>query len=138
VNQELIAPLVVTGISFTIGTWTGYQVRKLVVRVQAWRELRRDSQRQLVETEPDLGFPRVTEIGDDRPMLIPLTRSMVKQSAPPLVSSVDDSRDDVVAALVGAGFKKTAASTAVDACTLQERLAGVEAWTVAALRRAVR
>lgn len=44
-------------------------------------------------------------------------------------------RDEVIAALVGVGFKKVKAIPAVDACTLAERVS-VETWTVAALQRA--
>lgn len=40
---------------------------------------------------------------------------------------------DVVAALVGAGYRKTVAVTAADACTLHDR-ATLETWTAAALR----
>lgn len=42
---------------------------------------------------------------------------------------------DVIAALVGAGYKRSAAAAAVDACTSAER-ATIEDWTRAALRRA--
>jgi hypothetical protein len=41
---------------------------------------------------------------------------------------------DVIAALVAAGYKRSAAATAVDACTSAER-ATIEDWTRAALRR---
>lgn len=43
--------------------------------------------------------------------------------------------DDVIAALVGSGFKKAVATEAAWACSTAER-ATIEGWTVAALRRA--
>lgn len=43
--------------------------------------------------------------------------------------------DDVIAALVGSGFKKVTATEATWACTPAER-ATLEGWTAAALRRA--
>ncbi|HSX22380.1 MAG TPA: hypothetical protein VLE97_06345 [Gaiellaceae bacterium] len=43
--------------------------------------------------------------------------------------------DDVIAALVGSGFKKATAAEATWACTAAER-GTIEGWTAAALRRA--
>jgi hypothetical protein len=42
---------------------------------------------------------------------------------------------DVIAALIAAGYKRSAAAAAVDACTSAERTT-IENWTRAALRRA--
>lgn len=44
--------------------------------------------------------------------------------------------EDVVAALTGAGYARASATLAVAACTAGERAAGIEQWTIAALRRA--
>lgn len=53
-------------------------------------------------------------------------------------ASAKEQRAEVVAALVGAGYKKVAAVVAVDACTLAERAGGVESWAVAAFRHALK
>ena len=45
-------------------------------------------------------------------------------------------REDAVAALTGAGYKRAAAEAALDACTLVERAGGLESWVACALRRA--
>lgn len=45
-------------------------------------------------------------------------------------------REDAVAALTGAGYKRAAAEAALDACTLAERAGGLESWVACALRRA--
>jgi hypothetical protein len=45
-------------------------------------------------------------------------------------------RDDAVAALTGAGYKRAAAEAALDACTLAERAGGLESWVACAFRRA--
>ncbi len=46
-------------------------------------------------------------------------------------------RDEAVAALTSAGYKKVAAVVAVDACAPAER-GTLESWVVAALRRATK
>lgn len=46
-------------------------------------------------------------------------------------------REDALAALVGAGYKRAVAEAALDACTPEERAGGLESWVAAALRRAV-
>lgn len=48
-----------------------------------------------------------------------------------------DGADDVIAALIGAGYKKPIATEAARACSQAERTT-VEEWTRAALRRCVR
>lgn len=45
-------------------------------------------------------------------------------------------REDAVAALTGAGYKRAAAEAALDACTFVERAGGLESWVASALRRA--
>lgn len=44
-------------------------------------------------------------------------------------------RRDALAALTGAGYKKTAAEAALDECTMTERASGLEHWVAAAFRR---
>lgn len=44
-------------------------------------------------------------------------------------------REDAIAALVGTGFKQATSTSAVDACTLEERAAGLDSWVAAAFRR---
>lgn len=55
--------------------------------------------------------------------------------AAPKVQTGTDGADDVIAALVGSGYKKPIATEAAWACSSAER-ASVESWTLAALRRA--
>jgi hypothetical protein len=50
-------------------------------------------------------------------------------------STSTEGGDDVIAALVGSGFKKATAAEATWACTAAERTT-IEGWTAAALRRA--
>jgi len=58
-------------------------------------------------------------------------RGMRPPSAPPPTQH----RADVIAALVGSGYRKQDATVAVDACVATER-ATLESWTRSALRRA--
>ena len=60
-----------------------------------------------------------------------------KTSAPPTIKPHADGGEDVVAALVAAGYKKQMAAEATWACGVAER-ATVEDWTRAALRRCAR
>jgi hypothetical protein len=126
----------------TTGLVAGYQLRKLVVRVQQWRANRYRKlakeydakKREAVET----GRPVVTSRQD--PEYIPIKRTRRVSPNPPVVDRPDWSanpwRDEVIAALTGAGYKKADAIKAVDACSLAERASGPEHWTVAALRHA--
>jgi hypothetical protein len=52
-------------------------------------------------------------------------------------TAATDGGEDVIAALVGAGYRKPVATEATWGCTAAER-ATVEAWTAAALRRCAR
>lgn len=45
-------------------------------------------------------------------------------------------REDALAALTGAGYKRRDAEVALDSCTLVERAGGLESWVAAAFRRA--
>jgi hypothetical protein len=119
------------------GIALGYQLRKLVVRFQTWRAKRdritKRDVREAYKHDRVVDFQPVTEKA--KPMLL----SRVRAPSPPKghwseVPSPD--RDDVVAALMGAGYKKADAVKATDACSMVERASGVEHWTVAALRNA--
>jgi len=44
-------------------------------------------------------------------------------------------REDALATLTGAGYKRAAAEAALDACTMVERASGLEHWVAAAFRR---
>jgi hypothetical protein len=125
----------------TAGLFCGYQLRKLVVRVQQWRANRYhklareyDAKRQeAIET----GWPVVTS--RQEPEYIPIKRTRSNTPRSPEVmqeKSANPDRDDVIAALMGAGYKKTEAIKAVDACSLAERASGVTMWMLAALRHA--
>jgi hypothetical protein len=47
------------------------------------------------------------------------------------------SREDAIACLTGAGYKRSTAEAMLDACTPLERASGLEHWVATALRRAV-
>lgn len=122
------------------GTFVGYKLRGLREFIRNHNEEVRginDHQRSRQQTS-------VRSARRSEPMM-PAFVSLPKheQHAPkrnPIADILPSSpdRDDVIAALVSAGFKKVVAITSTDGCLLSERTAGVEAWTVAALRRAAR
>lgn len=62
----------------------------------------------------------------------PASPRAAKFRAPPVPAA--DTSDDVVAAIVGAGYKKATATSATLACSPAERQS-IESWTAAALRR---
>jgi hypothetical protein len=114
------------------GGWLGYQLRKLVEHAKTSR---RATIRAAAKPMP--GFGTVLHEQDARkvmrPNVIPLER---KRKQTP-VREWDPDRDDVIEALVGAGYKKTEASVAVDACSLDERGHGdLAVWIVSALKHA--
>lgn len=126
----------------TAGLVCGYQVRKLVVRFQEWRANKyRKAAKQYAKLKAEAeatGQPIVT--AQQLPPVIPIKRTKRISSNPPVVDrpewSANPWRDEVIAALTGAGYKKADAIKAVDACSLAERASGVEQWTIAALRNA--
>ena len=65
---------------------------------------------------------------------VPRSEPKVSRSEPKAPS---DGSDDVIAALVAAGFKKPIAAEAAWACSAAER-ATIESWTASALRRCAR
>jgi hypothetical protein len=70
---------------------------------------------------------------DERAPARETTRPRTKSTPAPVIDLVPGS-DDVIAALVGAGFKKALATQAALACTDREQ-ATAESWMTAALRR---
>lgn len=114
----------------TIGLYGGYQLHKLVLYIQDWRAWRAE---RITKTDKTVMLVEHHEM----PPTIPLKRAM--RSAPQMPApevSANPDRDDVIAALMGAGYKKVDASKAADACTLVERASGLRQWTIAALRNA--
>ena len=87
--------------------------------------------------------PRATSV-PAAPPVIPVMEVRSAPPKPPRVPRVEpkaagttDGGDDVIMALVGAGYKKPVATEAVWACGPAER-ASIEKWTAAALRRCAR
>jgi hypothetical protein len=120
------------------GIALGYELRKLVVRFQAWRKkgdriTRRDVKRAYKQ-DRIVDFQPVTEKA--KPMHLPRIRVPSPSPSEPWDEMPSADRADVIGALVGAGYKRAEAAKAVDACSLPERAAGLESWTMAALRRA--
>ena len=67
----------------------------------------------------------------------PPRKPAVTRRAAETKTQAEEGGDDVIAALVGSGYKKAQATEATWACTPSER-ATVEHWTAAALRRCAR
>ena len=106
------------------GLLLGYQVRKLFERV-----VRR-------EVQPERPPERRAK---PKPATIPLDIPPNQRATFQWVSHPEPSnpwRDDVIAALMGSGYKKADAIKAADACSMVEQHAGLEQWIVAALRNA--
>lgn len=130
------------------GLVVGYQTRKLVVRFQEWRSNRLGKSQKIAmahdkvvaikhrhdgELPPTIPIKRSRRSTPQTPQMIPVVRDEPHWSE---VKNPD--RDDVIAALVNAGYKKADAVKAVDACSLVERASGLEAWTRAAFTNAAR
>lgn len=148
-------------IGFAIGSiaclWLGYRLR---VRVERWQSRRAERHRARVRghdrLERRLGEPRQSVRSMlEKPRVIPLrskreTPSVIDPDKVPIApipiapggtseharAVEDELRAEVIAALVGSGYKRFDAGTAVDACTFAERAGGLESWVAAAFRRA--
>lgn len=135
------------------GIALGYQMRKLVVRVSDWRRDRalikrrnefKRQQKEDVEHDDARELPPIIPIEKKRgrratsktPQPIPIVRD--EHELPHWSKSVNPDREDVLAALTGAGYSKAEAIAAADACTLVERAHGLESWTRAAFNNAHR
>jgi len=133
------------------GTWLGYQLRKIVTRV-ADHGNGRPTKGEMVtagsvgewirKTEPQRELQRGARVMRevrDRRQAIPIGPRLVRAGTTyepePLSQEADSDRDDVVAALVGAGYSKKVAAAAVDDVSPGER-ADINTWTVAALNNA--
>lgn len=122
------------------GLVAGYQLRKLVVRFQRWRRDRanRITKRDLRKAYDHDQVVAIKEVRE-LPAVIPIKRmrnNTPRTSEVMPEKSANPDRDEVIAALAGAGYKKADAIKAVDACSLAERASGPEHWTIAALRHA--
>lgn len=127
------------------GLFFGYQLRAANERYWASRKERKKRERNdYAEWEHDRQ-PDEQRVNRD-PAFIPMARKRgiitpVDIIAPrkheqPIPTVTGSWRDDVIAALVDAGYGKAETIKAVDACSLSERQL-VETWVVAALRNAV-
>ena len=120
------------------GIFAGYQLRKLVVHIQEWRENRyrklTKEYRKLKKEAEETGQPIVT--ARQLPDVIPIKRS--RRSTPKEQPEVSNDRNEVIAFVMGSGYQKAEAIKAVDACSLAERASGVEPWVRAALSHAAR
>ena len=130
------------------GSWLGYQLRKITERV---RKHRKEIEEINTPTFVRAGMRKRAALKDEaraaaKPMPSFISLAAHEQRIPiipvggrgkvTVTEVVNPDRDEVIAALVDSGYKKTAAVAAVDACSLAERASGVEAWTVCALRHA--
>ena len=146
----------------TLGVLLGYKIRKAVewydkrvARKQAEREAfhggpdlvgrSKPHERRWVQTPRGIA-PATIQAQDARVIvkrqaaqpipIMPLEHHVRVEKLRSSTIDADPNRSEVISALVGAGFKKVAASAAVDACSFADRAAGVEAWTIAALKNA--
>lgn len=119
----------------TAGIFAGYQFRKLVVHIQEYRAYRITKRDVKVAYEHDQVAAIVKR---EKPPIIPLKarRFVDTFKENQILPVINPDRDDVIAALMGAGYKKGDAEKAADACSMVERAHGLEAWTAAALRNA--
>lgn len=141
------------------GMWVGYQVRLIVERHQGRKLYKgmhlKTSDGQVREiTSVRKGVIHTRDAEPDRfvsykepiinttkmPNVIPMhrARTMTPEEVTPVDRPGNPWRNDVIEALMGAGYKKAEAAKAVDSVPLPERMPGLEAWTAAALRNAAR
>lgn len=136
-NHAEIDMLIVGATLGTVpGAWLGYQLRKIVVRVRDHKRRVEFHDGPVAVGRSTLREQRARDVMREK-QVIPIVPTNARGRGKVTITEVaNPNRDEVVAALVGAGYKKTAANAAVDACSLAERASGVEAWTVCALRHA--
>lgn len=123
------------------GLVAGYQTRKLVVRFQEWRANRLSKSQKIAMAHDKIVSIKHRHDGE-LPPTIPIKRTR-KHTPANRGSEVhgwaeNPDRDDVINALMNAGFKKADAVRAIDACSPTERASGLEAWTRAAFTNAAR
>jgi len=114
-----------------VGLVGGYQLRKLVVHIQEYRSYRSTKRDISREHEHD---KVVAIVKREKPPVIPLKARTFKEEQS--VPVVNPDRDDVIAALMGSGYKKEIAIKATDACSPVERAHGLQQWTIAAFKNA--
>lgn len=111
------------------GAWAGYTMRRVVGNVRAPREAKPATAPLAVHARRPLAH---------EPAFVALPKyERAPVAAPYREPAPDPNRAEVIAVLVGAGFKKATATMAADACTPDEKASGVEQWTVAALKHAM-
>ena len=119
-HQEMDVLFMGAALGGMLGMWLGYVLRGLRERVRDHHEEIREINR-----------PRM-------PTFVSLPRHEQKRQRIAVVKPMNDSnRDDVIAVLTGAGYKKATAISAVDACLAHER-STVESWAAAAFSKALR
>ena len=114
----------------------GVLAAALADRIRGLRVSRRDAEpRERATRAPSVPAPPV-------PMhaartTIPVVEAAEPPKQPKAPKIANDGGDDVIAALVAAGYKKPIATEATWACSAAER-ATVEGWTASALRKCAR
>jgi hypothetical protein len=139
-----------------VGIYVGYQTHKIVLRVQDWRQRRAfaklDAAKLADERRRELPAARLAPPRERRPpsepgtkIVRPFRKVMTKPQLTPIVDttrgerepiSANPWRDDVIAALTGAGYSRKEAIRWTDACSTDSRI-DLETWVTAALTGAV-
>ena len=156
-NREIDLLVIGFSVGSLVNLWLGYRLR---VRVERWQAGRAKRWRRRAKTTPfpSPGYDAIpfcldTRVVLKKPRHVPLARRDLNterttpshtdfQRIPITCNSSMAAetthliREDALAALTGAGYKRAAAEAALDACTMVERAGGLESWVAAALRRA--
>lgn len=136
------------------GTWLGYQLRKIVTRVRAhgngrpakgeieavemlsdWKRGHPATAKYIEHSARVMRDHQVIPIMSPALRYVPGKREFVRNETLAQETDISD-RDEVIAALYGAGYKRAEAVAAVDACSLAERAGSIESWTRCALNHA--
>ena len=126
------------------GTWLGWHLRKAIAGLTSRRAHEKRAAFREGPAVVGRSWPREQDVRkiarkQHQAQVIPLHRKLPQEFAA-ITEALPDAEQneehtDVVAALVGAGYKRSVAKAAVDACSPDERTT-VEQWTVAALKKA--
>jgi len=136
-TDEVMVGIAIGG---TAGLALGYELRKLVVRFQTWRGKKPDhiTKRDLKKAYRHDKVVAIVE--HEKPPTIPLKRTRrttpVNHTQEQPIPVTNPDREDVIAALMGSGYKKDVAIKAADACSMEERARGLQQWTIAAFKNA--
>ena len=117
----------------------GVLAAALADRIRGLRVSRRDAEpRERASRAPSVPAPSVPAQGRTSIPVVELSPKPPRVPRPePKATASTEGGDDVIAALVSAGYKKPIATEATWACSAAER-ATVENWTASALRRCAR